>query len=93
MEIPPIKLCTYELALIKAYKEPIHNNLEVISEEEKSSAKTISSIREINGWINSNDKKTLSHALKNHELELFIKVRKAKGISKISTFIIIYRKE
>ena len=49
MEIPPIKLWTYELALIKAYKEPIHNNLEVISEEEKSSAKTISSIREIKG--------------------------------------------
>lgn len=71
----------------------MHNILEVISEEEKSSAKTISSIIEINGWMKSSDKNTLSQALKNHELELFIRVRKAKGISNSSTFIIIYLKE
>ena len=71
----------------------MHNILEVISEEEKSSAKTISNIIEINGWMKSSDKNTLSQALKNHELELFIRVRKAKGISNSSTFIIIYLKE
>ena len=50
------------------------------------------SIKEINGWIKSNDKNILSHALKNHEVELFISVKKANGVSSISTFTIIYLK-
>ena len=82
-----------ELALIKAYKEPMHNILEDISEEEKSSAKTISSIREINGWINNSDKNIFNQALKKLEVDWFIKVRKANGVRRIKTWTIIYRKE
>lgn len=64
-----------------------------ISEEEKSREEAIKRTIEIKGWINRRDKNIFSQALKNHEVEAFIKVRNANGISNIKTFIIIYLKE
>ena len=53
----------------------------------------INKIIDINGWIKSKDKNTFNQDLKNQELELFINDKKANGINKIVTFIIIYLKE
>ena len=55
--------------------------------------KIINNIIDINGWIKSKDKNTFNQDLKNQELELFISDKKANGINKIVTFIIIYLKE
>ena len=43
--------------------------------------------------LNSNERNILSQALKNHDVELFIKVRKANGVKNINTFSIIYLNE
>ena len=47
----------------------------------------------MNGCINKSDKNILSHALKNHAVELFINVSSAKGVSNSRTFTIIKRSE
>ena len=60
---------------------------------EKSREKIISNINEIKGWTKSNDKNILSHALKNHELEVFIKVKNANGVRSTRTFTIMYLRE
>ena len=70
----------------------MHKTLDIISVPVKSSANTINKMIEINGCIKSNDKNIFSHALKNQELELFINVRKANGVSNIKTFTITYLK-
>ena len=93
MEIPPIKLWIYEFALIKAYIEPTHSTLDKISELLKSKVKNINKIIDINGWINNKDRKILSQALKNQEVEEFIKVSKANGVININTFTIMYLRE
>lgn len=72
---------------------PTHSILLVTSGLLKSKANTINNIMDINGWINKRDKNILSHALKNHEVELLINVNNAKGVSNSNTFIIIKRNE
>lgn len=71
----------------------MHSILDVISGLLKSNANIISKTIDIKGWINNSDKNIFNQDLKNHELELFISVRRANGVSNIRTFIIIYLRE
>ena len=60
---------------------------------EKSREKIINNIKEIKGCTKSKDKKILSQALKNQELELLIKVKNANGVRSTRTFTMIYLRE
>ena len=64
----------------------MHKILEAISELLKSRANTINKTMDINGWIKSKDRNIFSQALKNHELDVLIRVSKAKGVRSINTF-------
>ena len=55
--------------------------------------KIISKINDTKDCNSSKDKKDFNHALKKHEVEEFINVKKANGVIKINTFKIIYLRE
>ena len=80
------------MARIKAYIEPTHINWEKISVKFVWNEKIISSTIEIKDCKINNEKIVLNHVLKNQDVEWFINVKNAKGVSKIKTFNTIYRK-
>ena len=71
----------------------MHINLEKTSVNCNLKEKIINKIIEINDCNKSKDKRVLSQILKNQEVELFNKVRSAKGANKTNTLTIIYLKE
>lgn len=73
--------------------EPIQIIFEKVSVEEKfveNITKSISATKDCN---NSSERIVLNQALKNHEVELFISVKMAKGVIRINTFKITYLSE
>ena len=93
METPPINSLTKEFVFIKTYKPPIYINLEIKFEEEKSNENRIRRTKATKIWIKRREKRFFAHALKNQEELLSERERKAKGDSKIKSFIITYLKE
>ena len=71
----------------------MHKILEKTEGLLKSRANTISKTIDIKDWINNKDRNIFIQDLKNQDVELFIKVKKAKGVTRINTFTIIYLNE
>ena len=70
----------------------MHINFEKVSVKFNLKEKIINKIIEINDCNNNSEKKVFIQILKNQEVELFNKVRKANGANKINTLTITYRR-
>ena len=77
------------MARIKAYIPPIHNNLEKILVEDKSTENISNRTSEIKDCCNNNDKIVRNHVLKSHEVLWLVKLKIANGVISINNFTII----
>ena len=93
MEIPPINSRIYELALLKAYIEPIQITFEKISVAEKFVENITSNIKETKHCKSNKESTALNQDLKNQDVEELINVSIANGVIKIKTFNITYLNE